>query len=232
MVAVSKASKTKIFFNKKQIRFPTVRSVVQTLTEEPAHIAISSKLPLGCGFGLSGASALATAYAVNELFRLNKAKMELAIIAHTAEVENKTGLGDVVNQYYGGFLLKQKPSSQFVVEKLAVGSIPIYCRSFSRIATRTILSQAPLTRRINKAADVALKSIEKAKTVRDIIAIAKTFALDSGLLQHTKTRKTIEQIEKRGGLASMIILGNAVFSDIPFQGSFKLTITDKGAHLL
>ena len=62
-----------------------------------------SSLPLGYWFGISGASALATAYALNRLLKLKKSNKELAIIAHIAEVESKTGLGDVTNQYYWGF---------------------------------------------------------------------------------------------------------------------------------
>ena len=100
-VAVSKSKKTRVFFNKKKIVLPTVTFVVKALTDQPLKIVISSKLPLGCGFGLSGASALAAAYAINKLLKLRKSKRDLAVIAHTAEAQNKTGLSDVLNQFYG-----------------------------------------------------------------------------------------------------------------------------------
>ena len=58
-------------------------------------------MPLGCGFGLSGAAALATAYALNEYLSLGKAREALAMIAHVAEVENRTGLGDVCSHTMG-----------------------------------------------------------------------------------------------------------------------------------
>jgi pantoate kinase len=88
-------------------------------------VHISSDLPLGGGFGISGASALATAYAINDLFNLKKTKLDLAKIAHIAEIENKTGLGDVTNQYFGGCLLKTVPSSEFKVHRLAIENIPV-----------------------------------------------------------------------------------------------------------
>src|SRR3989338_5561550 len=131
------------------------------MTNEKLKIHIMSKLPLGCGFGLSGASALATAYAVNEMLKLKKPKKELAVIAHIAEVENKTGLGDVVNQYYGGFFAKLKPSSYFVVKRLPVKNTHVYCRYFSKINTMSIIANPKLEHGINKSASIALKKIQK-----------------------------------------------------------------------
>ena len=44
--------------------------------------------------------------------------------------------------------------------------------------------------------------------------------------------KTINEIEKNNGNASMIMLGNAVFSDKRFKDSIELKISNKGACLL
>ena len=237
-VSVSKSRKLTVLFNNKKINFPTVFSVVKKLTKEKLRVYIKTKLPLGCGFGLSGASALATAFAVNKLLKLKKTKKELAIIAHTAEVENKTGLGDVVNQYYGGFCLKFKPSSYFIVNKIPIKNINVYCKYFSGIATGSIISSQKLKNSINKAAAIALNKIKKLLAhdkkinLGDIIDISKEFSIDSGLLKEKDTMKTIKLIEKNGGKASMIMLGNAVFSNMPFKGSIKFKISNKGAHVL
>ena len=228
----------KIFFNNKPINFPTVRSVLAVLGVQPLKVELQSELPLGCGFGLSGASALATAYAVNKLLGLKKTNKELAIFAHTAEVENKTGLGDVTNQYYGGFFLKARPSSHFIVERLPIEHTYVYCKVFSKLLTKAILTDKSLHKTINEAADAAILTTKQLLTgkqtilLRDIITIAKKFVVGSRLLRHKKTQETIKQIEKKGGSASMIILGNTVYSDIPFPGAIKLKIVSKGAHLL
>src|SRR3989338_2127727 len=120
-----------VYFNNKKINFPTINSVIEKLTLEKVIVSIKSELPLGAGFGLSGASALAAAYALNRLLKLKKSKKELALIAHIAEVENLTGLGDVINQYYGGFLAKYKPSYMFKAEKLPIKDKAVYYRYFS-----------------------------------------------------------------------------------------------------
>lgn len=231
-VLVKRSAKIQIFFNKKAIRLPTVSRVLAKLGAQPLKVMLQSDLPLGCGFGLSGASALATAYAVNKLCQLKKSKKELAIIAHTAEVEEKTGLGDVVNQYFGGFLVKFQPSSQFIVKRLPFDNTPVYCAFFSAIPTKSILTNIPMRKQINNAAAKALERVKKVQTFTGVIAIGKEFVVASGLLRDKKTKETIEYIEKNGGAASMTILGNAVYSDTPFPGAIKLTISEKGARLL
>ena len=62
--------------------------------------------------------------------------------------------------------------------------------------------------------------------------ISKEFAVNSGLLTNKNLINLIKKIEKNNGNASMIMLGNAVFSDIPFKGSKKLKIVNKGVHLI
>lgn len=238
VVEVSKAKRTEIVFNSHSINFPTVKSAVEKLTKEKIRVYIKSRLPLGCGFGLSGASALATAYAANKSLELKKSDKELAITSHIAEVENRTGLGDVVNQYYGGFCLKFKPSSYFVVEKIPLDNIYVYCKYFSKINTKSIITNPKLKNKINDAASFALNKIKqllkfnKNLQFKQIIEISKEFAENSGLLKDKMTTETIKNIEKNNGNASMIMLGNAVFSDKPFKNSIKLKISDEGAHLL
>lgn len=238
IVNVKKAKKTEVLFNNRKINFPAVRDAVNKLTREKVNVNIKSKLPLGCGFGLSGACALATAYALNKLLNLKKSKRELAIIAHTAEAENKTGLGDVVNQYYGGFCVKLKPSPYFVVKKLPIKNVDLYCKCFSRLPTKSVIANLKIRNRINNAASIALIKIKKLMAQKnnikfgDVIKISKEFASNSGLLMDKRVMQTIKSIEQNGGNASMIMLGNSVFSDKPFKGCIKLKISNKGAHLL
>lgn len=242
-VEVHLSEKNQTYFNNKKINFPTVKSVISKLTfgkNKKTTVNISSKLPLGCGFGLSGASALATAYALSSLLELKYNKLELAKIAHTAEVENKTGLGDVVNQYFGGFLLKLKPSSEFKVKKIPLENTPVYCKYFSKLSTKAILSDPKITETINKsAAETLQKAYNKihpkfisGSLFSDLISISKNFAHNSGLLKDKKIINTIKEIEAVGGHASMIMLGNAVFGNTPFHGSLELKISNTPAHLL
>src|SRR3989344_7483678 len=59
VVEAKKSKRNEILFNNNPIDFPAVKSVMKKLTKQKIRIHIDTKLPLGCGFGLSGASALA-----------------------------------------------------------------------------------------------------------------------------------------------------------------------------
>jgi|TARA_B100002003_G_scaffold242370_1_gene265276 pantoate kinase len=233
-------NKNKIKFNNKIINFSTINSVIKKLTKNNVEVNISSKLPLGCGFGISGASSLATAYALNRLFNIKKSKIELAKIAHVSEVENGTGLGDVANQHYGGFLVKFRPSYSFKVKKLRIDNKKIYYKILGRLDTKKIISNKKIESRIDESCLVSLKKIKKLiddkKTnkkdlLKNIIKISKEFSTNSGLI-NKNLLKLIKNIEKNKGNATMIMLGNALFSDKYFKGSKKLVIKDKGAYLL
>lgn len=237
-VEASQARKTEILFNKKKILFPTVQYVIDALTKGTVNISISSPLPLGYGYGLSGASALATAYELNKLLGLNKSNKELAIVAHTADVVSRTGLGGVTNQYFGGFFVKFKPSSYFIAQKIPLNDMPVYCRYFKKLSTKSVLTTKSLHQKINAAANVALEKVHdllrsgESVQFSQLLAISKEFAIGSGLLTDKRVITLIQQIEKNGGYTSMNMLGNAVFSNTPFEGAKKLFISDVGAHLL
>ncbi len=229
-------NKNIVYFNNKKINFSTIDSVIEKLTDEAVEVKIESELPFGCGFGLSGASALAAAYALNKLLNLKKSKKELAMAAHVAEVENGTGLGDVINQYYGGFLVKYAPSYKFEAVRLPIKNKAVYCKCFGAIETKKVISDEKIKNRVNHAGIEALNKIKalnnKNTNLKSLIKISKEFALNSGLLKDKDVIKTIKSIEKNNGNASMIMLGNAVFSDTKFKGSKKLITKDKGACLL
>ena len=224
-------SQIAVRFNSSEIDFPTVVSVIQKLTPLPMKVEIDSPLPLGCGFGLSGAASLATTYALNSLLGLGKSEEELAMIAHVAEVENRTGLGDVCAQYHGGCLVKLKRGYPLAAERLPIPAQPIYYRYFSSIQTKTILESAERRDRINRAADDTLQALEQltkseAVDFNACIQLSKQFSLNSGLLEDTRVKETIRSVEEAGGVASMIMLGNAVFSTQSFEGATETTLSE------
>ena len=233
IVSVSKAKRTRIYANGKRIRFPTVKTVIKELTDENVKVEIKDQLPAGIGFGISGASAIATAYAINKLLKLGKSKKHLAMVAHNAEVLNGTGLGDVGGQFNGGFNMKVKRGRPLDCINLSIKGV-VYYAFFSKISTKKIINSKLKKKRINKAGDRALKRIIalKDKTLKDVIRISRDFSLESGLLKDKKVKYLIKNIENKGGNASMIMLGNAVYSDKPFKGCKKLKISTTAARLL
>ncbi len=242
-VTVSEHHETAVRFNNQRITFPTVRAVVNHLTQNIAvrgiKVNLTSPLPLGCGFGLSGAAALATAYALNDLIELKQDNEKLAMIAHVAEVENRTGLGDVCSQYHGGCLVKLKEGAPLVADSLPIPEQPIYYRYFGPIQTSEVLRNTEQTKRINHAADTALTTLKKLTNTKinpemlnDCFAVAKQFSVESGLLADKRVIDTIAQVETSGGVASMIMLGNGVFSTHAFDGATETQLTRNPTRLI
>lgn len=60
-------------------------------------------VPVGYGLGCSGAAALSLALALNEALGCGLPREEAGRIAHRAEIACRTGLGDVLAAYHGGF---------------------------------------------------------------------------------------------------------------------------------
>ena len=242
-VIVSEQNETEVLFNGERINFPTVRAVVNRLTQNSGSVGIkvdiTSPLPLGCGFGLSGAAALATAYALNERLILHKDTEKLAMTAHIAEVENRTGLGDVCSQYHGGYLVKLKEGAPLTADRLPIAEQPIYYRYFGPIQTSEVLGNREQTIRINRAADVALSTLQTLTSTKPnadlfnaCFAVSKQFSVESGLLSDARVIDTIASIETEGGVASMIMLGNGVFSTHPFEDAIETRLVHNPARLI
>ncbi len=63
-------------------------------------------VPVGYGLGCSAAAALSLAYALDAALGTNLGRQGAARVAHEAEIECRTGLGDVLAAYHGGFEIR------------------------------------------------------------------------------------------------------------------------------
>lgn len=231
-------SPTTVVFNGAPIDFPTVVSAVASVTPEPLAIDIRTPLPLSSGFGLSGASAYAACLAANALLDAGHSDRELAMMAHIAEVENLTGLGDVCAQRAGGCLVKVVPGDPLDAVPIAVEPRPVYWRYLSPISTREVLRDERRHQRINSAADAALETIAamigsgSERLFERLLDVALGFATSSGLLADNQVKAGIAQARAAGGAATMIMLGNAVVSTVPFDGCSQTELATAPGRLV
>jgi pantoate kinase len=236
-VTVAMSESTSVHFNGAAIEFATVRSVVVKLGAAGLRVAIETDLPLSGGFGLSGACALATAYAGNALLDLGFTENALGMMAHVSEVEHLTGLGDVAGQFNGGCLVKLVVGDPLAAVSLPVPEQDVHYRYFSPISTKDVIGHPGQRQRINAAADQALGELARLKNDSETkfakyISIAKAFSVQSGLLLDDDVKTAIGECEAAGGTASMIMLGNAVFSDVPFSGSKTTRLAKRRVELI
>ena len=121
-------------------------------------------------------------------------------------------------------LAKLVPGDPLSAMTLPIAEQAVFYRYFSPIRTREIIGDPEHVARINATAGAALADIEMlaGQGISDFgayIAAAKRFSVESGLLRHPEVRRIIEEVETAGGAASMIMLGNAVFATVAFEGA-------------
>ncbi|OGG00570.1 hypothetical protein A2153_02410 [Candidatus Gottesmanbacteria bacterium RBG_16_38_7b] len=215
-VKVSTSLRKRLTFNGKNLRIPTVWRAVCQLTKNPLEINISSPLPLGCGFGISGAATLATLAAVARLFKLKISRQELILIAHKAEIEEKTGLGTIATQVTGGFLVKKKPGIPPRFRRLRLTGAKIYAVRLGKMITSEVLKNKNKIKRINYYADKAMTEINSLTnpTLGKIIDISFEFWRRSKIFNSPESERLIKIIRKQNGSATMAIIGKVVLSNI------------------
>ncbi|MCC6027257.1 MAG: GHMP kinase [Archaeoglobus sp.] len=195
-----------IKFNGREITFPTVEFVLKKLGVP--GVELESELPLGCGFGLSGACAVAAG------FLSENPAFEIFDIAHEAEVVNLTGLGTVTTQAFCGLVIRKNAScpSKAIVERY-VWNYEFDFITMGPISTREVLSTQ--RERIAKIGRKWLKEFMKEVTLENLFRTSNGFAKETGLIE--PVLDVIEAVESIGGFASMAMLGKTVFAYKGFE---------------
>lgn len=211
VTTVQPAEVTEIFLNGNLSDAPTTKSLIDLLTDEPVRVESQLAFPVGGGFGDSGAGAFSAALALNEALHLNRTYNDLAYLAHVAEVNNKTGLGDVAGMYVGGIVIRLKPGTPFTLDRIPIVARDIYCVHFGPISTKSVLTDPKEKAKINEAGKKGLKALLKKPTFDQFMRISREFAVETGLIGE-KALAAVKAVESSGGLASMAMLGDSVFA--------------------
>ncbi len=199
-----------------QTTLAAVRQILR-MVPEPAEIIArhSAQVPIGAGYGASGAGALGAALALSEAFDLGLARSRIIEIAHVAEVSCGTGLGDVGAQAIGGLVIGLEPGApphgkwrQISLQR----DMKIVCATLAPLSTKELLEDAELRDRSRKFGGLALKSLLKRPTPQDFMKASYEFSEALGLLDD-ELRALIRAAESAGAIgASMVMLGKAVFA--------------------
>ncbi len=229
---------TEIVLNGAVSEAPVSRFVVEKLAKRPVRVKTELEMPFGAGFGASGAGALGCAYALNAHFDLGMTSDQVACFAHEAEVSNGTGLGDVIAQNAGGLVVRLEPGAPGIgrVDRIPVSPLAVDYVVRGPISTKDILSDQGAMLSVNKAGESALKELLKKPTLQNFMQLSRRFT-DKSDLASDWALNAIEAVEAAGGMASMIMLGDAVFAfggaeALKSYGEVHTTIiSQRGANL-
>lgn len=208
-VTFEPAPETRVVLNDAPVTVEPVDRVLGSLSAT-GRVAVESALPLGEGFGVSGAMTLGTALAVNAAFDGTQTENELVERAHVAEVRSNTGLGDVVAQARGGVPVRLAPGAP---PHGALDGIPaataLEYRSFGELSTAAIISDDVSA--VQSAGERALTDLRAEPTLERLFELGRRFAREADLLT-PRVETTLEAVQAAGGEATMAMLGETVIA--------------------
>ncbi len=172
-------------------------------------VKLKTDLPFSQGFGISGACALAAGTAVLEA---QGEDIERALpAAHKSEIFCRTGLGDVIGQYHGGFEIRVKeglpPDGEIKTQELdkevvlAVAGEPL--------ATPDILKDPFMAGWINSIGEELMEEFLPENGFDRFLEMSKRFAEETEFVKEKV--KGILEVGREAGRGSMAMIGNSAF---------------------
>lgn len=192
-----------------------------------ASIDLTAEIPVGRGFGASGAATLATVLAADAEFGLGRDREALLEVAARAEIEAGTGLSDVYVQDLGGFVWNLGDG-----RRNAPSTEPLCYASYGAVDTASVLGDPATMDRIREAAGDVFEAFDPDAGLAPLFEDAWTFAGETGLVTD-RVAADVERVREAGGAATMAMVGETVIATgaggvLPEQ----TRITPEGAHLL
>ncbi|MAG55791.1 MAG: sugar kinase [Planctomycetes bacterium] len=215
------ARTTELVLNGETIAMPPLRRVVDALAPEPVRMEMEARIPLGCGFGVSAGCVLAGALALDARFDLGRSRAELGMMAHVAEVQERTGIGDVAAQLVGGVVWRRGDGGPFDCVRLDVPETEVSWHASRALSTASVLDSEDRVRALEQSGRDALawlRANAKRTSVGEILDRSHAFVEDSGLLTDAGVRRRIVDTRNAGGHASMALLGHTVIATSPAAG--------------
>jgi len=206
---VAPSEETTVRLNGDPVDVGSVTRVLDAL-DVTASVSATTGLPLGSGFGVSGAMALGTALAANAVFDRGRSENDLVGVAHAAEVRAGTGLGDVVAQSRGGVPVRVEPGAPGVG---ALDGVPASGRveyvSFGELSTSEVIGGG--TGALDDAGERALRALRETPTLPAFMEASRRFAREADLLDG-EVAEAVDAVADAGGEAAMAMLGRSVFA--------------------
>lgn len=183
------------------------------------------KVPVGYGLGCSAAVALSLTYALNSAFKTNYTKEQLGIMAHNAEVMCRTGLGDVLASYHGGFEIRIKGGAPGIgqIKKIPSESYSAIMICFSPISTKQFLKDRLAS--INGLGGKMVSKLVQTKDVDQFHDYSIEFANYVDIIT-PKMKIVIDDLKSNGIKCGVALFGETIFALV------KPEMEDKVASIL
>ncbi|MFB6249358.1 MAG: GHMP kinase [Salinibacter sp.] len=222
---VEPAAEPVVYLDGREADVAPVAGVLRRLGT-PAAVHLRTDVPIGCGFGVSGAATLAAALAVNEAEGLGHDRNTLVEAAHRAEVEAGTGLGDVFIQDRGGLVWDRGTGLRHADCTAVIGY-----SAFGDISTAAVLGDEAAMRRVARIGREVLADLDPTDGLGPLFEASWDFATRAGL-STDRVEDTVASVRDDGGVATMAMVGESVVA-VGAEAALDQTtrVTSAGAAL-
>jgi len=227
-VALDPAEETIVTVDGDPAPFEPVERLLEDM-DVTARVDVRPDVPLGHGFGASGAATLATALAANEADEGDRSRPELLAMAHDAEMAAGTGQGDVYIQDRGGLLWTTDGESE---PRRAEPDAAIEYASRGGIDTSEMLADEETMATAHRSGTKHLARLDPPPTMRALAERSWAYLRETGLATPF-VEETIDRVEAAGGAGSMALFGDTVFAvDVEDVLDDRTRVATTGAHVL
>jgi pantoate kinase len=202
------------------ITYKTIDLIKERFQVDGMNITIKHEfeIPLGSGFGVSAACALGTSLGVVKALKLPLTYNRAASIAHLAEIEMKSGLGDVIAEITGGLVVRLKEGAPGYgrVDKILPDSANgeghyIISKTLGEIETSTIIEDPFWQKKINQTGETLLGELLEKPDIQNFFKLSRRFAEETSLMS-PELKEVVDILEEDTLGASMAMLGNTAFA--------------------
>jgi len=223
---VTPAAETTVVLDGEPTDFEPVELACEALGVE-ASVELTAEVPVGHGFGASGAATLATVLAADAAFDLGRDREALLGTAAEAEIAAGTGLGDVYVQDVGGLVWNVGGGRE-----RRERTDPVEYASHGPIATGDVLGDDDAVERVRSAGTDAFAAFDPDDDLASLFERSWRFAEGTGLATD-RVRSSVARVAAAGGAATMAMVGETVVAT-GVEGVLdgRTRITPDGARVL
>lgn len=174
----------------------------------------STALPIGCGFGTSGAGALSLVLALNAADGQPLAPLDAAALAHRAELEAGTGLGTVLGETFGGFEVRTvagAPGTGRVTQLPLPPDLRAAFLVFGPRATPALLGDESVRRAVSREGETLRQKLLDQPGVDHFLRLSHSFSRQAGLVSD-RLRHLQDRLATEGVCAPMLMFGDGLFT--------------------
>jgi len=201
------------FINGENFESPVLFLALKYLIgEKTLNVKVNTviELPLGQGFGMSAASAVSASLAIAKLLKIPK--IEAMKGSHFAEIQNRTGLGDVVSSFFGGIEVRKNPGLPpwGIIEHIPGEYEIVLCIIGDSLETEKILLDPSKSKSTSTIGNYCTNRLLEKPSIENLFKLSQEFAKKTGLA-NGQILKAIKDANNHG-MASMCMLGNSIFA--------------------